>query len=195
MLREIIIGRKKPSMYFTTRSKYLYGDGIFSRKYRRILLCMFFLCILIVCIATAIVVGVFLSQQSVPKSKIPTRSMNATLRWNSTGVTVAGVVGVVGANASLLNMPYGLAFDSSNILHIADYQNNRIQKVISGSSMTVTVAGSSNGISGNAAHQFNLSTDILFDANDNLYITDRGNNRVQLWTKGATSGITVAGRN
>lgn len=110
------------------------------------------------------------------------------------GVTIAGIGGVPGTNASLLRYPYGLAFDSSNILHIVDYRNSRIQKVIPGTSMTVTVAGDTNGTLGNAADRFDWPVDILFDANDNTYIADRGNNRVQLWTKGATSGTTVAGK-
>ena len=117
------------------------------------------------------------------------------LRWNPVGVTIAGVGGVPGTNATLLRNPYGLAFDSSNTLHIVDYVNNRIQKVIPGTKMTVTVAGSSSGTSGSAMDRLSVPVDVLFDANDNMYITDRGNDRVQLWTKGATSGITVAGMN
>ena len=120
---------------------------------------------------------------------------NATLRWKSTGVTIARIVGVFGTNASLLRNPYGLAFDSSNTLFVVDYVNNRVQKLITGTSMTVTVAGSSNATSGNASNRLYLPADILFDANDNMYITDRQNDRVQLWTKGATSGTTVAGVN
>jgi hypothetical protein len=57
------------------------------------------------------------------------------------------------------------------------------------------VAGDTNGASGAAANLFNLPVDILFDSNDNMYVPDRANNRVQFWTKGATSGITIAGIN
>ena len=123
-----------------------------------------------------------------------TAPITASLRWNSTGVTIAGETGVSGKNDSLLRYPYGLAFDSSNTLHIADYGNHRIQKLITGTSKTVTVAGSSNGTLGNTTDLLYAPADILFDANDNLYIADRENNRVQFWTKGASSGITVAGK-
>ena len=34
---------------------------------------------------------------------------------------------------------------------------------------------------------------MYIDANGNIYIADTGNHRVQKWTPGATSGITVAG--
>ena len=121
-------------------------------------------------------------------------SMNPSLRWKSTAITIAGIAGVAGNNASLLFYPYGSAFDSSNNLYFADYFNHRIQKLIFGTSTIVTAIGSSNGTAGNTSKDLNLPVDVLFDANDDLYITDRGNNRVQFWPKGATSGTTVAGR-
>ncbi|CAF4912568.1 unnamed protein product, partial [Rotaria sp. Silwood1] len=34
---------------------------------------------------------------------------------------------------------------------------------------------------------------IFVDRNENIYIADDDNNRIQKWLKGATSGITVAG--
>lgn len=108
-------------------------------------------------------------------------------------MTITGVAGVAGTNASLMHYPYGLAFDSSNTLHIVDYRNHRVQKVISGTSMTTTVAGDTNGAPGNTMDRFDWPVDILFDASDNMFITDRQNDRVQLWRKDAISGITVAG--
>ena len=39
----------------------------------------------------------------------------------------------------------------------------------------------------------NGPTYITIDSNDNLYIADSGNQRVQLWNYGATYGQTVAG--
>lgn len=99
-----------------------------------------------------------------------------------------------GNNASLLSFPYGSAFDSSNNLWFADYFNHRVQKLIFGTSTIVTAIGSINGTAGNTSKDLNLPVDLLFDANDDLYITDRGNDRVQFWPKGATSGTTVAGR-
>ena len=100
---------------------------------------------------------------------------------------------MTGANSSLLNMSYGTAFDSTNTLYIADYKQHRIQKLLTNTLMAVTVAGNTNGLSGTDMDRLNYPVGILFDSNDNMYITDRGNNRVQPWTKGATSGTTVAG--
>ncbi|CAF4136506.1 unnamed protein product, partial [Rotaria sp. Silwood2] len=35
--------------------------------------------------------------------------------------------------------------------------------------------------------------DVIIDSNDNIYVTDTFNYRVQLWTSGSSSGTTVAG--
>ncbi len=116
-----------------------------------------------------------------------------SLRWNSSGITILGLARLVGTNSTLLNTPYGMAFDSSNTLYIADHVNHRVQKLLTGTSAAVTVAGSTSGTQGSSMNQLNKPVGLLLDSNDNLYITDRSNNRVQLWTKGATSGSTVAG--
>lgn len=104
------------------------------------------------------------------------------------------MAGVFGYNANLLYYPYSLAFDSSNNLYVAGYYTNRIQKLITNTSITVTVAGNSNSTAGDTNDLLRLPNNLLFDANNNIYITDRGNNRIQFWANGATSGTTVAGR-
>jgi hypothetical protein len=111
------------------------------------------------------------------------------LRWNTTGITIAGIPGV--SNITGLDRPYGLAFDSAKDLYIADFGHHRIQKLVG--STIVTVAGRSDGVLGNTANQLNYPVHMLFDSNDNMYIADRINARIQLWSKGATSGTTVAG--
>ena len=113
----------------------------------------------------------------------------AVLRWNSTGITIAGGPGAL--NGSSLIGPYGLAFDSSGDLYVADYGHNRILKITGGT--VVTIAGRADTVAGNAANELHSPVHMLFDSNDNLYITDRGNNRTQLWSNGAASGTTVAG--
>ncbi len=44
-----------------------------------------------------------------------------------------------------------------------------------------------------ASTGFKKSTWLYVDANGTFYVCDQGNNRVQMWTKNATSGVTVAG--
>ena len=56
-----------------------------------------------------------------------------------------------------------------------------------------TVAGG-NG-NGSNANQLAQPSGIAIDANRNIYIADKNNNRIQKWAPGATTGTTVAGGN
>ena len=100
--------------------------------------------------------------------------------------------GGAATNASL-NLPYGVEFDASGNLFIADRSNNRIRKVATNGIIT-TVAGGGSGGDGGAATNAGLSTPsgVTFDASGNLFIAASGNNRIR---KVATNGIitTVAG--
>ena len=113
------------------------------------------------------------------------------LRWNSSGITVAGIVGNAGSTSNQLNTPLDVISDWNNNLYIADYYNHRIQKYSPGSSVGETVAG--NGTLGATASQLCFPSRVLIDANENLYISDAYNYRVQFWSKGATNGTTIAG--
>lgn len=114
----------------------------------------------------------------------------------TSGITVAGGNGA-GAAANQLNKPHGIFVDTSGNLYIADSKNHRIQKWESGATQGSTVAGG-NGI-GVAAHDINVFDKLnnpqgVFVTDDgNVYVADTGNNRIQKWTPGATSGIRVAG--
>lgn len=48
----------------------------------------------------------------------------------TTGKTIVGVTGVSGNNATLLNRPYSIAFDSNLNLYVTDANNHRIQKFL-----------------------------------------------------------------
>jgi sugar lactone lactonase YvrE len=114
----------------------------------------------------------------------------------TTGITVAGGNGA-GAASNQLNTPHGIFVDTSGNLYIADSKNHRIQKWESGATQGSTVAGG-NGI-GVSAHDINVFDKLnnpqgVFVTDDgNVYVADTGNNRIQKWTPGATSGIRVAG--
>ena len=103
------------------------------------------------------------------------------------------VTGVAGVAANQLQRPYSLLFDSNNSLYIADSSNNRIQKWAKGAAAGVTVAGLANGTAGGSSPTLNISVGMALDESGNLYLTDRNNHRVIFWTKGASSGITIAG--
>lgn len=55
------------------------------------------------------------------------------------------------------------------------------------------VAGT--GSSGSALNQFDDPACIEIDANDTMYICDHHNYRVQMWIKGATTGVTIIDTN
>ncbi len=59
------------------------------------------------------------------------------LRWNQTGITVAGIVGNPGTTTNQLNASYDIALDYANNLYIADRINNRTQKYLFGNSIMV----------------------------------------------------------
>jgi len=113
------------------------------------------------------------------------------LRWNSTGITVAGISGSPGSADNQLNLPYDIFLDYANNLYIADRDNNRIQKYLSGSSIGQRVAG--NVTAGSSSDKLSSPSRVLIDSNENLYIADTYNARIQFWRKGANSGTTIAG--
>ena len=119
-------------------------------------------------------------------------TMNAKVRKvSASGVisTVAGsgtpgYGGDGGAAASAqLNLPFGVAVDSSGNLYIADFGNSRVRKV-SASGAIATVAGNgSAGYSGDggpaAKAQLTGPQGVAVDAAGNLYIADTENNAIR----------------
>ena len=106
------------------------------------------------------------------------------LRWNSTGITLAGIGGSRGVASNQLDTPSDIALDSSNALYIADFNNHRIQKWMVGSSNGITIAGSANGTSGITLADLRGPTGVLLDSSNNLYVSDSNNNRVLFWVCG-----------
>lgn len=125
------------------------------------------------------------------------KDYHRVMKWprNATvGVLVAGSPGVSGNNNQLLNGPYGLHLDENNsYLYIADTGNNRIQRYRLGTAANGTTVAGGNG-AGSNSNQLNGPHGVYVSKNNgDIYIADRANNRIQRWSFGASSGVTIAG--
>jgi len=116
-----------------------------------------------------------------------------SLRWNSTGVTIAGISGFPCAASDCLNTPWTIALDLSNSLYVTDRYNHRVQKFKSGTKNATTVAGQSNAVGGSTSNMLNEPTGFYVDLNGNIIISDTKNNRIQRWSNGALLGETLVG--
>ena len=115
------------------------------------------------------------------------------LRWNSTGITIAGVSNVPGTDNMHLNTPRDFTLDYQGTMFIAELNNHRIQKYVRGSMNGTTVAGFGNGTSGGLPYGLSSPTHVIVDDEENLYISNLGNNRILYWARNALSGVVVAG--
>jgi sugar lactone lactonase YvrE len=125
------------------------------------------------------------------------RAYHRVMKWpqNATaGTLIAGSPGVSGNNNQLLNGPYGLHLDENNsYLYIADTGNHRIQRYSLGSSANGTTVAGGNG-AGSSSNQLNGPHGVYVSKNNgDIYIADRANHRIQRWSSGASSGVTIAG--
>ena len=125
------------------------------------------------------------------KSTSKTNPQTAVLRWNTTGITVAGGGGPPGNASNQLSEPCGIALDSSNALYIGDTGNNRVQKYLPGASSGITVAGQANSSAGSSLASLHMPLGVQVDENQQVYVSDRTNGRIVLWPRGSTSGTIL----
>lgn len=112
--------------------------------------------------------------------KVDTRGTITTVAGNGT----AGFSGDGGrATDAMLNLPSGVAIDDNGNIYISDRSNDRI-RIVNSKGIITTIAG--NGMDGykgdsGPATQAQLSRPfgLALDKKGNLYIADRGNNRVR----------------
>jgi sugar lactone lactonase YvrE len=118
------------------------------------------------------------------------------MKWapNATfGTLVAGMTGVHGNSSQLLYKPYGLYLDETNsYLYIADWGNNRIQRYSVNVTTNGTTVAGGNG-AGSGSDQFNQPYGVCVSKTGDIYIADEGNHRIQRWSPGASSGVTIVG--
>lgn len=125
------------------------------------------------------------------------KANHRVMKWTpnaTSGVVVAGVTGIAGSNNQQLNSPYGLYLDETNsYLYIADWANHRIQRyrIDIPSNGTTVAGGNGQGVGDN---QLNEPYGICVSKKTgDIYIADRANHRIQRWSPGATSGVTIIG--
>ena len=88
----------------------------------------------------------------------------------------------------------GIISGLNNPTEIIFYRDHDIRAVFKKDTFKVrTIAGGKG--KGFNMNQFNYPTGIAYDIDENLYVSDMNNHRIQKWMKGATIGITVAGGN
>ena len=112
---------------------------------------------------------------------------------NNSGTLVFGFNGGGNSNTQL-SWPVGLHFDIlTNSLVIANSGAHKIVRYVLGSSYWTLIAGDISGVSGTTPAQFNDPIEAIFDPMGNLYVADRGNNRIQFFYTGQLNGTTIAG--
>ena len=89
-----------------------------------------------------------------------------------------------------INDVYGLFIaDGSDVLYIADSGNNRILKWLPGDSGGILVAGGQGP--GSNTTQLNGPKKVCVDVNENIYVADSVNHRVQYFNRGSLIGRTL----
>ena len=132
---------------------------------------------------------------------------NNTIRkiTTSTGIitTVAGngTAGFSGdggtATSAQLYQPTSVCTDNFGNVYFADCQNNRIRKVTVSTGIITTIAGTTQGYSGDGGlavdAQFYLPWGICLDDSNNIYIADQLNNRIRKVTISTGIITTIVG--
>ena len=120
-----------------------------------------------------------------PDGTISTLAGNGSIGYAGDGAT---------ATSAQLNNPAGVAVDSAGNVYIADYGNNRIRKVASGTITTAagSVTGGYAGDGGAATSaQIQQPSGVAVDAGGNFYFADAGNNRIRMVAAAKTAIITT----
>ena len=111
--------------------------------------------------------------------------MSASFRWNTIGTTVL--------SSSTLTLTSGLYFDLNDTLYIVDESANCvIWKLMKNSSAPIRLAGLLQ-VCGSNASELSNPQDVYIDSNQNMYVVDCNNHRVQKYINSSLNGVTIGG--
>ena len=91
------------------------------------------------------------------------------------------------------NYCFDLFVDISDTLYCSLVNLHQVIKQLSGSMPSVTIIAAGNGSSGADANMLTFPQGIYVDLDGNLYVSDCGNNRVQVFAKDQLNGMTIIG--
>jgi hypothetical protein len=102
------------------------------------------------------------------------------------------------ATAAAINGPYGICFDASGNMFVADASNHCVRMVAAGTGVITTVAGNGTaGFGGDGgaatAAQLNTPTGVAVDGSGNIYISDQLNHRIRYVSASTGDISTFAG--
>ncbi|CAF1325952.1 unnamed protein product [Adineta steineri] len=89
---------------------------------------------------------------------------------------------------------YGLAMDKHGCLYVSDQGKNEVRRWKIGEYIEGMVVAGGNK-QGDQLNQLSYPDFIFVDEDQSVYVSDRSNNRVMKWRKGAKEGTVVAGGN
>lgn len=79
-------------------------------------------------------------------------------------------------------------------MHVSDDENDRVQRYPPNSNDRLTVAGQT-GVNTAALTDLDNPSALAINDNLNLYVMERGNNRLMKWAPNATTGIILLNNN
>ena len=117
-----------------------------------------------------------------------------TYAKNATNGTVMFGGQGAGINRTQLRAPLGIYLDYvSNSLLIANFAANNVVRWIRSEREWILMAGDINGVPNSTLTSLTWVADTIFDPIGNMYVADRGNQRIQLFMSGKYVGQTIAG--
>ncbi|CAF1554435.1 unnamed protein product [Didymodactylos carnosus] len=123
---------------------------------------------------------------------IPQAICMSKFQWNQTGIVVAG--GGEGNNKDQLNRPFGIDVDfNTQTMYISNAGGNSLMKWKIGDKHGEFIVKPSNG-SKPGPHTLSFPEGVRLDRGGNLYVADKGNNRIQQFCVNSTEGQTIVDR-